>query len=821
MRIPNRKMVSLLMLSLSLSLSGAEKLLDWNSTRPDDYGKCRLSKKGALTITKEGAQFNGQDSFLHLGTPKIAESLTIALQVKLTGLPEKQYTFAVRRGFNHTLGCDNQGRVTLEIWGQDKKERIIVRSQQKLVPGKFYNIVSVFDRANNQNQLKLYINGKLEGDARLGTPPFPYDAEVIFGNANPYGKWSFPLKGTLNFLRVYDGIPTGEEWKKLNEVPPPATGSADGTVSVIDFGAVPGDGVDDTAAVRKALAFALENKARRLYFGPGIFDFEEAAGSLWTPPHWVLWLEKVSDLEIDGGGATMMLHGTQCFAWSKNCRNVTFKNMTLDYKEPHFTCGKVTYISPDKYIFDVAFNPVYRPRGGEPVPSWAEEEGKDFLNVNGGLFVCHRVSKTQLVQPNVMRIYASDAMHPLKEGMQLMLRHHIYTGSLFRLHDSVGHKLENINIYAGKGMGIVGQYLDGITLNKIQIRPAPYAAWPLSTSSDAINLLGCYGKISITDCYIKGAKDDSINIFSNYYGVKKVTGGNSILMHNPKFNSGEMPQDKPGDTLLFLHNDFSVYARRTVARIKAVGSQRHCEVEFTESLPAELDWKNDLIMAARQPEQIVIANSKFHSEGRVVLQCGNAIVENCEFIDAAGFQLNTCIAPWYEAAPGNHVVVRKNRFINCGRNGMRKIPAVIAVTAEGPLPNVKDLSSQGAPVPYPVHSDIEISDNLIDKSNNSAMIFTSVRNLVVKNNILRDLSLQPQVKPWQLTERNWNENAVTFVCGIESARFEGNSYQNSKTPKKNGVIAVGDSISNDAISFKDNKNFTILRTDVFPEQRKK
>ena len=101
------------------------------------------------------------------------------------------------------------------------------------------------------------------------------------------------------------------------------------------------------------------------------------------------------------------------------------------------------------------------------------------------------------------------------------------------------------------------------------------------------------------------------------------------------------------------------------------------------------------------------------------------------------------------------------------------------------------------------------------------MIFTSVRNLVVKNNILRDLSLQPQVKPWQLTERNWNENAVTFVCGIESARFEGNSYQNSKTPKKNGVIAVGDSISNDAISFKDNKNFTILRTDVFPEQRKK
>lgn len=494
--------------------------------------------------------------------------------------------------------------------------------------------------------------------------------------------------------------------------------------------------------------------------------------------------------------------------------------MSLDYKEPHFTCGKVIYVSPDKYIFDVEVDPIYRPRGGEPIPSWAEVEGNDLLNVNGGLFVCHRVSKTQLVQPNVMRVYASDAMRPLKVGMQLVLRHHIYTGSLFRLHDSVGHKLENINIYAGKGMGIVGQYLDGITLHKIRISPAPYAAWPFSTSSDAINLLGCYGKISITDCYIKGAKDDSINIFSNYYGVKKVTGKNGILMHSPKFNSGEMPQDKPGDTLLFLHNDFSVYARRTIRSIKTVGSQRHCEVEFTEPLPPELDWNNDIIMATRQPEQITIANCRFHSEGRVVLQCGNAVVENCEFVNATGFQLNTCIAPWYEAAPGRHVVVRKNRFINCGRNGMRKIPAVIAVTAEGPLPGVKDLSSQGAPVPHPVHSDIEISDNLIDKSNNSAMIFTSVKNLVVKNNILRDLSLQPQVKPWQLAERNWNENAVTFVCGIESARFEGNRFQSSKAPEKPGVIAVGDSIAENAIVFKDNRNFTIRRTDVFPERRK-
>ena len=39
MCIFNRKIVSLLALSLSLPLFGAEKLLDWNSARPDDYGK--------------------------------------------------------------------------------------------------------------------------------------------------------------------------------------------------------------------------------------------------------------------------------------------------------------------------------------------------------------------------------------------------------------------------------------------------------------------------------------------------------------------------------------------------------------------------------------------------------------------------------------------------------------------------------------------------------------------------------------------------------------------------------------------------------------
>lgn len=802
-----------------LGVNAAELLTELTPAAPEAYGKCGLFKKNNVAVEKDGLGFNGKDSFLHLKTPEIPGSLTVAFQVKLDGLPEKTEVFAARRGYNNAIGCDREGRVFFDIWGENKKEHIIVRSQQRLEPGKWYDIVGVVNRESPELRLQLYINGAAEGEAPLGCPPLRYDPELIFGGANPYGQWNQPFRGKLNRIRIYRGVPSSEELKKLGQAAAEtAAVAADGSVSVADFGAQPGDGEDDTAAIRKALQFAMKNGAKRLVFPKGIYDFAEAPGSIWSPGHWVFWLDKAENLEIDGGGSLFLLQGTQCFAYSKNCRNVTFRNMTLNYDRPYFSAGTVTEVSPDKYVFDVKIDPGFQVKGGEGIPSW-EEVDKDFLRVNGGMFVNYRVAKTRLVEPDVLRVYASDAMVPLKKGMRLLLRHHTYTGSLFRLHESSGHVLENVTILSGKGMGVVGQYLDGLVLKNVRIVPDPNRPWPLSVASDAINLLGCYGEIRVENCEIKGSKDDNINIFSNYYGVKKQLAPDRILMNSPKFRSGEMSADRPGDVMCFVRKDFSVYAERTIKSIRHDYAQRHSEVEFTEPLPKELNAADDLLMAKKQPEKIVIRNNRFHSEGRVVLQCGNALVENNDFLNSNGFHLNTNITPWYEARPGKNVVVRNNRFRNGEICGLRKLPAVIVVSAEGITPGAKSLASRGTLVLQPVHENVEISGNVIEGSNNGGMIFASVKNLVVKNNQIKDTSRDTHVKPWQLKVRTWNENAVTFAGGIENAVFEGNRFTDSADPAKPGIIAVGLTVPEQAIRFRDNTGFKIERKELFPEEK--
>lgn len=796
-------------------LSGADIILDLTAGKAPVVKGCRRVKTTRFQEVPNGFFFDGKDANINYGTPKINGSFAFAVQVNMAEFPKKRAAIALRRGYHHILACDSKGQIILEIWGENKKERLIVKSQTRLVPGKPCLIVAVFDASNNREGLKLYVNGVLEGEALLMCHVFKYGNEIIFGADNPYGKSIEPMKGTLNFIRVWNGLPSDKEMKAWAENAAKNTRqmvSADGSVSVADFGAVSGDGKDDTDSVRRAFKFAVDNKAKKLIFPKGIYNFAESRSNLWHPDHWLFWMRNVNDLEIDGQGSTFIFSGTQNLCNTENCRNVTFKNFTVNYTEPFYTSGKVVAMTGDKRQFDVKFDPyLFKIKGGEPIPSW-NEVTQDMLNINGGMFVNYRVAQTRLIAPDTLRIFASDSMRELKTGMILMLRHYTYSGSIFRMHHSVGHKLENITIHSGKGMGIVGQYLDGLELRNIRMCPAENSPFPLSVSSDAINLLGCYGKILIENCYVKGSKDDSINVFSNIYGFRKITGKNSIIMGTPRFHSGEVPQDKVGDKLIFMRPDFTRYAVRTIKTIKTVYAKRQVEITFTEDLPKEINPAKDIIMTLKQPESVIIRNNKFHSEGRICIQTSNVLVENCEMINSNGFQLNVCIQPWYEGIPSANVIVRNNRFVNSSPNGSRNLPAAIIVSAEGAVDGVRDGLHQGGLIPFPVHSNVEISGNRLEGGFNSAMVVSSVKNLVVKNNTFSNFCTDTRIRPWRIPKRTWNRNVINIVDGVENAVFENNSYSG----KNGGNIAVSKDLPENAVKFNNNKGFKIERKDMRP-----
>ena len=47
-------------------------------------------------------------------------------------------------------------------------------------------------------------------------------------------------------------------------------------ISVLDFGAIPDDGLDDSENIRKACEYCRDNKSTVLFFPPGLYNFRDS-----------------------------------------------------------------------------------------------------------------------------------------------------------------------------------------------------------------------------------------------------------------------------------------------------------------------------------------------------------------------------------------------------------------------------------------------------------------------------------------------------------------------------------------------------------------
>ncbi|MDD3153274.1 MAG: right-handed parallel beta-helix repeat-containing protein [Victivallaceae bacterium] len=606
------------------------------------------------------------------------------------------------------------------------------------------------------------------------------------------------------------------------------------SISVADFGAVPGDGKDDTQAVRKAFEYAAKHPAevRKIVFPRGVYDFYEGAGGYHTPGRWVVWQDHLQDLEIDGGNSWFLIHGVQSLFCLNKSRNLTFKNFSVNHKHPYFSQGKVVGIAPDFRSFDLKLEPEFAlcRKGGEPVPVFSEIDPATGMGVNGGVHVWHMTRKTELVTPDTYRLNLTGPVPALRKDMTILLRHYAYEGGVFRIGRSSDIVLENIAIHSGTSIAFVGMHLENLAFRNVRFAPAPESKWPQSISSDCIYLQSCGGTIEVDGCLFSGSHDDNFNAFTPYWSVEKILAPNKVVVRYPRVNSGMTPGEISGEKMDFLHADFQNYASRTIKAIRAL-PERRTEIEFTEALPEAFDRKNDLLMSHCTVKQITIRRSTFrNTRGRLCFQVPNVLVEDCTFDNdvMAAIQIHTSMSPWFEGGPSGKVVFRRNTMRNCGSNGGGRFPAVILITAESrnwseaPKELSRCLSNWGILVKKPVHDTIEISGNVIDGSATGGMILSSARNVVVRDNLFKNLSRdrKKHIRPWLMNDRDWCDNAVTVATGIENLTFENNRCVDTDEPQRKGIFAVGLEVDPAQVHFQNNTGFEMVRKELFPEQKR-
>lgn len=591
-------------------------------------------------------------------------------------------------------------------------------------------------------------------------------------------------------------------------------------VFVNAFGAIANDSKDDTAAVHKAMAFCKKNSIKILKFTKGQYDFMQGKGSTYDKSRWAFPLSHYNDLTIDGQGSMLMFHGLQFPAYGKYNKNISIKNFVIDYARQPFSVGKVIAAATDGSSFDIKIEPQYKVHGGERVGAFLEIEPDTGLPVNRGLSVYHRVSSTKLIAPQTLRVQLSAKIPRVKPGMTFSLRHYLYKGALFRIAHSSNIVFENLTAYSGTGMGIVGQYINNITVKNVKIIKNAKRKAIMSNSSDALNFLTCSGKIIVEDCVFDGQCDDGMNVFVNYWTVKRIINPTTIELYNEKAHSHETPEESAGDVFEFLRSDtLQKYDSRKIKTIKPNFKKYSAIVEFTSPLPKTLRIGDDILMKENELTQVLVRNCTFSPiRGRgLTIQVPNVTVENCKFINSSssGIHISTALSPWFEGGPAKNIMIRNNKFLNCSRIGGGKSSAVIQIGAVLRNRDVaEDLSTTGKYALNGVHRNISIINNQIIKSNNGGIVINAVDGILIKNNTLTDLSIAPD-RTWQ-TKLYWSKNAITML-GVKNMKMINNSYKSTNPAKKKGIIAIGAGCDKKSIVFKDNKGFSVEYKNVLPK----
>ncbi len=250
-----------------------------------------------------------------------------------------------------------------------------------------------------------------------------------------------------------------------------------GTLNVRDFGAKADGVTDDGPAIRKAIAAAVEGKARRVFLPTGKYlTKNEVAGDAV-----IFRLLKLSDLLIEGEPGTELLceNPMDVPFVIDDCRNVRLDTLKITFINRGYSAGVIVAVN-DPATLDVAIDP------GMPEPT------REYFHKDGFKGLC--------------RFYSGDVRKDTGRPVASSVASHAIAPEVSHIKDNIYRfKLKDIipvskfyapgmhMVYYARGYGnhcIVNQYSDRTRLNRIEISGSGAMAF-LNDGGSAMFITNC------------------------------------------------------------------------------------------------------------------------------------------------------------------------------------------------------------------------------------------------------------------------------------------------------------------------------------------
>lgn len=574
-------------------------------------------------------------------------------------------------------------------------------------------------------------------------------------------KGNKPLKHTLTLLAVLLLLPLAALAATRKRT----------VIEISAFGGRAGDGSDTTPAVRAALEHIRHTKAGKLVFPPGRYDFwpdraterycfvsnnDEGLKRIAFP------LDGIENLEIDGQGAQFVFHGW-ITPFALDCaRNITLKNFSMDWTRTFHSEGKVIEVHDDgltvefseAYPFAVRNGILVFTDGKNSQEQQTSVKGSELIYPYGGLlefdpqkretaymardyWVKGGVTARDLGQRRVRIILPKLTATP---GNILVFgpSHRDCPG--FVISDSAGVTLTGVNIYHCGGMGVLAQRSGDITLDHVQVTPAPGSGRVISITADATHFVNCAGKITMSHCLFECQKDDATNVHGIYARVIRQLAPDEIevkLVHPQQHGFDFIA---PGVRLELVHGPSLVTYGEAVVKSVVRLNKEYTRVVLTKPLPAELVPGDVVASLDGYPETHIHHCTIRGNRARGILLGSRAkmvIEDNVFHTPGAAILLEGDGRFWYEQAGVRDLLIRRNRFEDCNFGVWGK--ATIEVGA-GIEKNCRAASRY--------NRNIVIEENLFRTFGSGPLVqMYSVDGLTIRGNRVKSTTAYPPSRP--------------------------------------------------------------------------
>lgn len=512
-------------------------------------------------------------------------------------------------------------------------------------------------------------------------------------------------------------------------------------ISIADYGISPDSNNDATPAIRAAFAAAgvFNGTPVVIQFAPGRYHCRGGDAQPDGRTHQPSFnLATLTNVTIDGNGATLVGCDMAILFMFVNSHNITVRNLTIDWDPLPHTSGRVVRHIPEGHAFDLApFFPAHPIAGRivqailqyDPDHRCLAEHGWETYQVKGE----RDADLTQLTPEGNLRIFERFEEPLPAIDSHVVVRHQVYGYNAFIFNECSDVLLEDITFHAVPGMAITGSSSRDMTLRRIHVLPDD-GGW-MSATADATHFNACRGQITVEDSEFIGMGDDAINIHAMYGLVTARIDDHTLAVGRGRMHSyydnarGTWASPAAGDILEYSggYEPLLAQGQLQVSNAWQDVEQQRAIIQFTEKLPAQVGENTVLSNISTTPSVRIRRCRVAGNRARgMLLQSRDVLLEDCVFEDISGAGLHICTDAdeWWESLGSRDVTVQRCTFAHCNF-GVAGREAALDIFSDLP---------EGRQSAAGVHQRLHILDNTFTDNTGAAIHVGSSDGVEVRGN---------------------------------------------------------------------------------------